>query len=121
MEKHLNLLAAFHIAFAALGLLAAAVVFVALSGSGILSGDMDAAVWTTLLGLAIASFLVIVSIPGLIGALGVLKRKGWARILLMIVGAINLLNFPFGTMLGIYTLWVLIHEDTARLFRAPAA
>ena len=32
---------------------------------------------------------------------------------------LNLINFPFGTVLGIYGLWVLLNKETERLFSAP--
>ncbi|WP_263417374.1 hypothetical protein [Terriglobus albidus] len=38
---------------------------------------------------------------------GLLQRKPWARVLAIVFGVLALLKFPFGTALGIYTLWVL--------------
>jgi len=55
-------------------------------------------------------------LPGLIGGIGVIKHQPWARIVLLVVGILNLLFVPFGTILGIYTIWVLMHEDAKRLF-----
>jgi hypothetical protein len=37
------------------------------------------------------------------------------------VGFLNLINIPFGTILGIYTIWVLMHEDVKRVFDSKAA
>lgn len=36
-----------------------------------------------------------------------ITRKPWARVLAIVIGIIELLKIPFGTALGIYTLWVL--------------
>jgi hypothetical protein len=36
-----------------------------------------------------------------------MTRRPWGRILAIIVAILALLKFPFGTALGIYTLWVL--------------
>ncbi len=116
MEKHLTLLGVLYIGFSSLCLLAAVVVFMAVAGGGLLSGDSHAIAITTIVGSAIAFFLVIISAPGIIGGIGILRRYGWARILLLILGALNLLNIPFGTALGIYTFWVLLNNDTTRLF-----
>ena len=52
-------------------------------------------------------FLLIISAPGIIGGFGILKKYSWARVLVLILGALNLLNIPFGTILGVYTFWVL--------------
>ena len=41
-------------------------------------------------------------------------REPWARMLGIALGCFALLRFPFGTALGIYTLWVLLPESSAR-------
>jgi len=46
-------------------------------------------------------------LPGLLAGYGLLTRKPWARVLAIVVGILSLLNFPIGTAIGIYTLWVL--------------
>lgn len=121
MEKHVNLVAVLHIAFGVLSLLIAAVVFLAVVGGGLLAGDLETIAITSTVGTAVAGFLTLLALPGLIGGIGLLQRRSWARIVVMIVGALDLLNFPLGTILGAYTLWVLIHDDTARLFARARA
>jgi hypothetical protein len=44
---------------------------------------------------------------GLLVGIGLLRREKWARPLALVVGILMLLKVPFGTALGIYTLWVL--------------
>jgi hypothetical protein len=44
---------------------------------------------------------------GLLVGIGLLRRDRWARPLALVVGVLMLLKIPFGTALGIYTLWVL--------------
>ena len=34
----------------------------------------------------------------------------------LMLGAVDLLLLPYGTALGVYTIWVLLHEDGKRLF-----
>jgi hypothetical protein len=119
MEKHVTLVGVFHIGFSILRILAAMAVFVILVGSGRLSGDPHAMAVTYVIGSVIAYFLVIVSIPGIIGGVGLLKRQNWARIVLLIVAVLDLLHVPFGTALGIYTIWVLVHEDTKAILATP--
>jgi zinc-ribbon domain len=43
----------------------------------------------------------------LITGFGLLNRRPWARTLAIIAAILALLKFPFGTALGVYTLWVL--------------
>ncbi len=54
--------------------------------------------------------------PGLITGFGLLSWKPWARILGIVLCAIQLIHIPLGTILGIYGLWVLLNSDTERLF-----
>ena len=118
MEKHVTVLGVLYIAFGALGILAAIIVFVAIVGGGILSGDSEAMAITAIVGPAITLFLFILSAPGVIGGIFLLKLRPWARILILILGFLNLLNIPFGTILGIYTIWVLLKNETTQLFIA---
>lgn len=116
MEDHVNIVAALYIGFGALGILAAAIIFLAVVGGGFLSGDMDAIAITTSVGSAIALVISLFSIPGIFGGVGLIKRRSWARILVIVLGVLNLPLIPIGTILGAYTIWVLMKEDTARLF-----
>jgi hypothetical protein len=67
----------------------------------------------TLIGLLI----FVVSTVAIVGAVGVLKHKEWGRMILLVVSFINLLRIPLGTALGIYSIWVLMNDETIRLFR----
>ncbi|MGH8004365.1 MAG: hypothetical protein ACRECJ_06550 [Limisphaerales bacterium] len=60
--------------------------------------------------------MFVISAPGIAGGIGLLKRKYWAKILVLVLGFINLLHFPFGTALGIYTIWLLTRKETAEFF-----
>ena len=62
-----------------------------------------------------------VSLPGLITGIGLLKLQPWARIVGLVLAAINLINIPFGTVLGIYGLWVLLNKETETLFSGVPA
>ena len=116
MEKHVTVLGVLYIAFSALGILAAIIVFTAVVGGGLISGDSEAMAITAIVGPIIALFLILVSVPGIIGGIGLLKRRNWARVLALVLGFLNLLNIPFGTALGVYTIWVLLKDETVRLF-----
>jgi len=50
----------------------------------------------------------------LVTAWGLFERRPWARILALVLGCFALIRFPFGTALGIYTLWVLLPGMAAR-------
>lgn len=57
----------------------------------------------------VSLFSVIKSAGGFFAGWGLLNRQSWARSLAIAMGIISLFfHFPFGTALGIYTLWVLL-------------
>ena len=66
-------------------------------------------------GLFIAS-----SVLGFIAGWGLLDRQPWARMLAIVLGVINLIHMPFGTALGIYTLWVLLPAQSEQEYRRVA-
>jgi hypothetical protein len=43
---------------------------------------------------------------------GLLNREPWARIVAIVLAFIALFNIPFGTALGVYTLWVLLPSES---------
>jgi uncharacterized membrane protein (DUF2068 family) len=57
----------------------------------------------------------------LVAGWGLLGRKSWARVLTIVLGVISLIRFPFGTALGVYTLWVLLSKDGAAEFGVTSA
>jgi hypothetical protein len=122
MEQHLTILGVLHIAWSAIGILTALVVFMAVAGGGMLSGDIEVMTVTSTIGTLVAFLLLILNLPGLIGGIGILKQYQWARILTLVVGFLYMIIIPFGTMLGIYTAWVLLSNQTRNLFeRSPGS
>ena len=117
MEKHINVVAALHIGMAFLGVILGITVMVVFSLIGNLVDDQKANLILHLIGKIGAIFLFLLSIPGLIAGIGLFRRKEWARILTLIVSVLNLLNFPFGTIAGVYSFWVLVQEETVALFK----
>ncbi len=117
MEEHVKVLGILYIAFSALGLILAFLAFVAITGGGLISGDDTAITVTSIVGTSVAGILVLISAPGIIGGMGLLKKQSWARVLVLVLGIINLINIPFGTALGIYTIWVLTNKETEALFQ----
>ena len=117
MEKHVTIVGILQIVSSAFGLILAAIIFVVITGAGLASGDETAIFVTSIVGPLVAFFIFLLSLPGLIGGIWLLQYKEWARILTIVVGVLGLLNIPFGTALGIYTLWVLFNKDTIRLFK----
>jgi len=124
MQKHITVVGALRIGSAFVGIMLACIVLMFTIGPGLLAqcldGDEEALVILTAIGLPIAFFIIVLSALDLIGGIGVLKHKNWARYLVMIRSVLGLFNFPIGTALGIYCIWVLAQDETARLFTHSA-
>ncbi len=116
MSKHITLLGVFYIVYHSLGLFVGLGLFALLSTIGCVSGDPEAAVILPIIGTFFAVLLLALSAPGVIAGIWLLRRRGWARILTMIVGGLGLLDVPLGTLLGVYTFWVLMQDDCVELF-----
>ena len=124
MEQHIKIVAILNIVLGGLGVLTALFVLLFFGGlAGIASFDPgsnsraeDGAVLGIIGGVA---FIVIAlfSVPSVIGGVGLLKFREWARILMIVLSALNLMNIPLGTALGIYGLWALTMDETRVLFR----
>ncbi|MBZ5630677.1 MAG: transmembrane 9 family protein [Acidobacteriia bacterium] len=69
---------------------------------------------------AIAIVLLCKAAVGIAAGLGLLQRQDWGRILAIVLGVISLINIPFGTALGIYTLWVLVSPGADQEYQALA-
>jgi len=59
-------------------------------------------------------------ILGLVTGWGLLQREPWARTLAIVMACLNLFHPPFGTALGIYTLWVLLPAASEQEYRSVA-
>ena len=126
MEQHVKILAVLNIILGGLGIIVALVVLVLFGGlAGVASSDSspDAQGGAAILGLIGGLgfiFIAIISIPSVIAGFGLLKFRSWAQILTIVLSVLGLLNFPFGTALGIYGLWVLLNKETKPLFQTQA-
>ena len=64
--------------------------------------------------------LMIAAVVGLMAGWGLLQRAPWARLLALILAFLALFNVPFGTAIGVYTLWVLLPEESGREWEQTA-
>ncbi|HSH45405.1 MAG TPA: hypothetical protein VK966_06100 [Longimicrobiales bacterium] len=114
MGTHVKVLGWLYILMGALGILGAMAAFGLLSGMGLLSGDIQAFGIMSLIGGVAGVYLTIISLPNIICGVGLLRGwRGWVLILAAVLGFLNLANFPFGTILGLYTFWVVYKLSAA--------
>jgi hypothetical protein len=118
MNKHTQIVAALHIALGALSLLGAIVVFVVfgIAGSIVISqGERQAAGILGIIAVSLGIFLAALALPGIIGGWALFSGRSWGRPVVLVLGALHLINIPLGTALGIYTFWALLHEPVSQL------
>lgn len=70
---------------------------------------------------AVAFFILAKAAVGFIAGWGLLQREPWARILALVLAFIALFNIPFGTAIGVYTLWVLLPGPSQQEYEALVA
>lgn len=63
--------------------------------------------WMHVLVPVIAAIAVVWTVLALLVGYALLTRKPWGRVLAIVLAILSLIKIPFGTALGIYTLWVL--------------
>jgi hypothetical protein len=117
LETHVRIVATINIAFGALFLVLAAIVMFVMPSIGMASQDKEAIRVLSTIGAIGAGILAAIGLPGIIVGIGLWKLQPWSRFAAMVLAAVNLINFPFGTILSFYMFWVLIRDDSAELFR----
>jgi hypothetical protein len=124
MREHVRILGILNMVVGGLAAVAGVVVLVVMGSvaklltvSGAIN-DQDAATAApivAIVGVCIASFLLVIAAPALVGGWGLLNFRPWSRILMIVVSILHLFHIPIGTALGVYGLWVLFSDDARRL------
>ena len=118
MRKHVTFVGALHIGFAILGLVVALVIFLSIDfAQSFVEGDDIPVRVLKMIKEFLTSIIGVISLLSIIGGIGLFSYQEWARILIIVMSAINCLNVPIGTAKGVYSLWALLQDDTIRLFR----
>ena len=116
MKTNIKILGWLHIALGITGAIIGAFVLFILLGTGLISGDREAMSILAAVGTLVAIVLSIISLPGIITGVGLINFRSWARVLALVLALLNVLNFPLGTILAIYTGVSLLSRDAAELF-----
>jgi len=115
-EKHIKIVAWLYIVHSGLLVLSAIGVLFSLTLTGLFSGELAGIVIAPIVAIVVALIMVLLALPGLLAGKGLLEGKGWARVLAMVLGALNFFSLPFGTALCAYTFWVLWGQDADPVF-----
>ncbi|MDT8402756.1 MAG: hypothetical protein RQ743_13785, partial [Bacteroidales bacterium] len=120
--KHVTVVGTLHIVFAVLGLVMALVIFLAINFAlSFVEGDEIAVAVLNTVMISLSTVIALVSVLSIIGGIGLFSYREWARILIIIMSAINCLNIPIGTAKGVYSIWALLQDETIKLFKGEEA
>lgn len=72
----------------------------------------------TLTAAVFGGLMVVLSIPGIVAGIGLLRRASWSRVMALVLSAFELVLFPFGTILAAYTVFVLSQQAAVDAFGA---
>ena len=117
MSKHVTVVGVLQIVFGVFGVIGAITVNIVFNfADNFVQGDEVATMVLSGLKIILPIFLGFFSIIKIIGGIGVLNYKNWARYVVIVLAAISCLNIPLGTLLGVYSLWALLQDETIKLF-----
>lgn len=112
LENHLSTLGTLWVVVGVLFLLPALGLFFASSVAHfVIQDNVVARTLGPLLLTIIGGTILLIAVGGILVGLGLKDRKPWARVVAIVLGVIALFHPPFGTALGIYTLWVLMSDE----------
>ncbi len=119
VAEHGRLLAIFWIALSALRLLPGILVtLIGAVGMHLLPPEIPPFVHAVIP--VVGGVLIAFGAIGIVAGWGLLTHQSWARMLAIVLGFLNLIHVPFGTALGIYTLWVLLPAESEQEYKATA-
>jgi hypothetical protein len=119
LERHLHTLGILWIAIGGLFLIPALVLMLLGNTIHFVIHDREpfgAVIGPIVLNLVGGSLLILAAGGACVG-LGLMQRRPWARAAALILGVLAIFHPPFGTALGVYTLWVLLADESGEEYR----
>ena len=116
MREHIRLLGILWLALSAFSAVGAVVLYVLANTlfrhMAEVGGPEGAMTWLRPFLGVIALIVAAKAALGFIAGWGLLQREPWARMLTIVLAFLALFHIPFGTALGVYTLWVLLPAES---------
>jgi hypothetical protein len=113
LDSHVKTLGLACILVGGFGGLAAIIYF------GLFAGPASSAAYGPVIGYLVTGWMLlmlILMIPCIALGVGLLNFRPWTRSIGTIIAILELLNFPIGTALGVYALWILMSPEADQLF-----
>ena len=122
MSAHLKLLGILQVAWVAIGLLLGVSALMLSAGAvaiGVASQDRQIPAGVTAAAFAMCAVaLLVIGLGNAWAGSAINRRRPSGRLAALGLAIPNLFVLPFGTALGIYAMWVLLHDETRRMFTA---
>jgi hypothetical protein len=118
MKTQIELLGLINLLSGAFGALTGLCLMMLFFGIAPITRDAVASMVLLIVGSIAGVWMLAFAIPSIIAGIGLLKYKSWARILTLILGVFALFSFPVGTLIAIYTFWVLLQPESEQLLSA---
>ena len=120
MDRHVRILGILNMVYGIVGAAAAIVILIRFGGfNGVYAAFNEDIVG--LIAMILVAFQLLIAAPCILAGYYVRLLQDWARVMLIIVSAVNVLNVPFGTVIGAYGLWTLMTPETDPLFQNATA
>ena len=116
MRTHIKVVGIVNLIYSAIGILAAAGVLLGGIFSSLATLNPIVLVVGTVTSALIAIVIGAISVFGLVAGFALLNHQQWARYVILFVSALRLFRWPWGTLFGGYSIWVLMHDETRQLF-----
>lgn len=116
MRTHIKIVGLVNLLYSALGLLVAAGALLGGIFSSVATLNPVVMVVGTVTSALVAIVIGAISLFGLIAGFALLNHQQWARYVILVVSAFRLFRWPWGTLFGGYSIWVLTHDETRQLF-----
>ena len=116
VRTHVKVVGIINLLYSAMGILAAAGVLLGGIFTSLATLNPIVLIVGTVTSVLIAIVIGAISVFGLIAGFALLNHQQWARYVMLFVSALRLFRWPWGTLFGGYSIWVLTHDDTRRLF-----
>jgi len=124
VASHVRLLGILWLAFSAVNAVGGIILYILANTLFVHLGDMGgpqaAAVWLRPFLSGLGVLILIKAAVGFLAGWGLLQRESWARMLTLVLAFLALFHVPFGTAVGVYTLWVLLPAESDAEYQAQA-
>lgn len=117
LTRRIDLVGYLHIAYGSVMLVLSVFMFLAAT-VGVLLFPLVAG-WAVGAGASVTAALLLtaVGLPSILGGIGLIRRYSWARMLIIVMSVVDLFSIPIGTVLGVFSLWILLKNRALAEFK----